>query len=99
MLSIVIASTFWFIGGENKANMITESIASSTPITNATEIKLTTTLRDMSTCHMTLKHQFQTYPIGLESIILIVNDFNRDSILDLAVTSYANDTFSILLGN
>ena len=48
---------------------------------------------------MTLKYQVQTYPTGLDPKSLIVNDFNRDSILDLAVTNYGDGTISILLGN
>ncbi len=48
---------------------------------------------------MILKYQVQTYLTGLDPKSLIINDFNRDSILDLAVTNYGNHTFSILLGN
>ncbi len=53
----------------------------------------------LGTCYMTLKYQSQTYLTGLDSKSLIINDFNGDSILDLAVTNYGDDTFSILLGN
>ena len=48
---------------------------------------------------MILKYQSQTYLTGLDPKSVIINDFNRDSVLDLAVTNYADDTFSILLGN
>ena len=34
---------------------------------------------------MILKHQVQTYLTGLDPKSLVINDFNRDSILDLAV--------------
>ncbi len=53
----------------------------------------------LGTCHMTLKYQVETYLTGLNPKSLIINDFNGDSILDLAVTNYDDDTFSILLGN
>jgi hypothetical protein len=48
---------------------------------------------------MILKYQVETYLTGLDPKSLIINDFNRDSILDLAVTNYGDNTFSILLGN
>lgn len=53
----------------------------------------------LATCHMTFNHQFQTYRTGFHPVLFVMNDFNRDSILDLAVTNYGDDTFSILLGN
>ncbi len=48
---------------------------------------------------MNFKYQVQTYFTGLDPKSFIIDDFNRDSIVDLAVTNYGNDTFSILLGN
>jgi hypothetical protein len=48
---------------------------------------------------MNFKYQVQTYPTGLDPKSFIIDDFNRDSILDLAVTNYGDNTFSILLGN
>ncbi len=48
---------------------------------------------------MILNYQVQIYLTGLDPKSLIINDFNRDSILDLAVTNYGDDTFSIFLGN
>jgi hypothetical protein len=53
----------------------------------------------LGTCHITLKYQVQTYLTGLDPKSFIIDDFNRDSILDLAVTNYGDDTISILLGN
>ena len=48
---------------------------------------------------MTLVYQPEIYPIGLGAKSLIVSDFNKDSILDLAVTNYDDHTFSLLFGN
>ena len=48
---------------------------------------------------MTLKHESQTYLAGLNPISVITDDFNQDSILDLAVTNYNSHTLSIMLGN
>jgi hypothetical protein len=48
---------------------------------------------------MNLKYHVETYLTGLDPKSLIIDDFNGDSILDLAVTNYGNDTFSILFGN
>lgn len=48
---------------------------------------------------MTLKYQVQMYPIGTNPKSLIIDDFNKDSILDLAVTNYGDNAFGILLGN
>jgi hypothetical protein len=53
----------------------------------------------LGTCHITLKYQVQTYLTGLDPKSFIIDDFNRDSILDLAVTNYGDDTISLLLGN
>jgi hypothetical protein len=95
----VIASAVWFIGSGNQPNKIVLSSTSSTPITSNAATESTTTFVLSDTCHMTLKYQVQTYLTGLEPKSLIINDFNRDSILDLAVTNYGDNTFSILLGN
>jgi hypothetical protein len=48
---------------------------------------------------MNLKYHVHIYCTGLDPKSLIINDFNGDSILDLAVTNYGDDTISILLGN
>jgi hypothetical protein len=43
-----------------------------------------------------LTFQSETYSIGHDARSLIVRDFNRDSLLDLAVTNYENHTISVL---
>jgi hypothetical protein len=48
---------------------------------------------------MNLKYHVHIYRTGLDPKSLVINDVNGDSILDLAVTNYGDDTFSILLGN
>ncbi len=48
---------------------------------------------------MTLVYQTETYPIGLDSKSMVVADFNKDLIQDLAVTNYGDHTISVLLGN
>ena len=48
---------------------------------------------------MTLESQIHSHSVGLGSTSLAVGDFNGDDILDLAITNYIDDTFSILLGN
>jgi hypothetical protein len=48
---------------------------------------------------MTFKYPFQTYLTGLDPMSFVINDFNRDSILDVVVVNLGDDTFSVLLGN
>jgi hypothetical protein len=48
---------------------------------------------------MNLKYHVHIYRTGLDPKSLVINDVNGDSILDLAVTNYGDDTISILLGN
>ena len=50
-------------------------------------------------CDRDFKHHTQTYVTGTNPKSFIIDDLNRDSILDIAVTNYDDDTFSILLGN
>ncbi|CAF1057029.1 unnamed protein product [Adineta steineri] len=48
---------------------------------------------------MSLKNQFQTYPTGDNPKQVITGDFNKDFILDLAVTNCGSDSFSVMLGS
>jgi hypothetical protein len=48
---------------------------------------------------MTLKYQSETYPTDLNPVSVATGDFNQDSIVDLAVTNYDSDSFSLMLGN
>ncbi len=48
---------------------------------------------------MALSNQSVTYPIGFGGKSLVITDFNKDSIQDLAVTNYDDHTISVLLGN
>jgi len=46
-----------------------------------------------------LKYQVETYFTGLDPKSFTIDDFNKDSILDIVVTNYGSDTFTILFGN
>ncbi|CAF1438816.1 unnamed protein product [Adineta ricciae] len=48
---------------------------------------------------MTLKYQSQTYQTDLHPMSIATGDFNRDSIIDLAITNFESHTVSVLLGN
>ncbi|CAF3999065.1 unnamed protein product, partial [Rotaria sordida] len=95
--AIVVTCIVWIKGNENENYKIMLSDSSTSLITSTTATEPMTTLTN--TCYMTLKYQTQTYPTGSDPKSFIINDLNRDSILDLAVTSYVDNTFSILLGN
>ena len=53
----------------------------------------------LDTCYMTLKYHPQTYRTGLNPKSFIINDLNKDHILDIAVTNYGDQTLSIFIGN
>ena len=76
-----------FISTSTQTTLISSS---SNPITE---------LFVLDTCYMTLKYQSQTYLTDLNPVSMVTGDFNKDSIIDLAVTNFHSDTLSVMLGN
>ncbi|CAF0990139.1 unnamed protein product [Adineta steineri] len=95
IVAIVVASVISTGKKDTKYIPITTSI---TTLITTTEITKSTTT-SAENIYMTLMYQSETYPIGRDAKSFILRDLNGDSFLDLAVTNYGDDTFSILFGN
>ncbi|CAF1534842.1 unnamed protein product, partial [Adineta steineri] len=115
IVTIVVASVISTGKRDTKYISITTLIATLITTTEITESTTTSTGKHTSVekhlegcrianlfleiCYMTLIYQSKTYPIGLDANSFILGDLNGDSFLDLAVTNYGNDTFSISFGD
>lgn len=90
-----------FISTSTQTTLISSSSTASTEITSMFPLlrTMSESLSVLDTCYMTLKYQSQTYPTGLNPISMVTDDFNKDSIIDLAVTNFYSDTLSVMLGN
>ncbi|UJR08063.1 hypothetical protein I4U23_012340 [Adineta vaga] len=91
----------WLIGNNNQEQLKQKlhMTHQTTITTSSTQTDVTTVLTSLETCFTTLKYEQYTYLTGQTPKSLIIADFNKDNILDLAVTNYDNHSLSVLLGN
>ncbi|CAF3928434.1 unnamed protein product [Adineta steineri] len=94
-VAIISVSVILFMSRNKEQQVISTTIQTITKTSSNFISEPTST----NMCHMTLKNQSQTYPTGLNPVSFVTGDFNRDNIVDLALTNTDSDTISVLLGN
>ncbi|CAF1033339.1 unnamed protein product [Adineta steineri] len=94
IVGMVIVPVNWFKSTSTEHILTTES---TTLMMSMTTKESATTSTE--SCYLTLTSQSEPYSIGHDARSFILSDFNKDSLLDLAVTNYENHTISVLLGN
>ncbi|CAF1196645.1 unnamed protein product [Adineta steineri] len=93
---VIIVSIVWVLKRYSEYQTIVSTKRTTTTTISST-LESTSTITDI--CYMNLKNQFQTYATGDDPKQVITGDFNKDFILDLAVTNCGSDSFSVMLGN
>jgi hypothetical protein len=110
---MVTAVMIWFFSSRDGDNQSMWSSPSIIPSTSSRATLSTTALPSMFeclykinqfdfftlvTCYMAFKRSSPTYPTGANPKSFVLDDLNGDTILDLAVTSYDDNSITILLG-
>ncbi|CAF1297514.1 unnamed protein product [Adineta steineri] len=92
---VIIVSIVWVLKRYSGYQSIVSTKRTTTTTISST-LESTSIITDV--CYMNLKNQFQTYATGDDPKQVITGDFNKDFILDLAVTNCGSDSFSVMLG-
>ncbi|CAF1136632.1 unnamed protein product [Adineta steineri] len=95
IVAIISVSVILFMARNKEQQVISTTIQTITETSTNFISEPTST----NNCHMNFKYQSQTYPTGLNPVSMVIGDFNRDNIVDLALTNADSDTISVLLGN